>query len=230
MKINKRIYSQIQSEPFDVQQLANGGKIELHSLNSNEELYNYYAPNAKFAVWSSEDGKNYRLLLEDGYYERMRELYTTRVNQTWTNFWDEVEKGRRKVMLSIFLPSVIIAFLAATLLMVFAKKLAELPNGNVWQYVIIGLILVGFIVTNVLTNKKIDKLIRIANDKALNDIKTVVGFKHFDELMEDQQAYYNEFFKIEEDEEEQAEEPVEGQVQEEASNQESEKEETTDGE
>ena len=29
MRINKKIYNQIQSEPFDVQELDNGGKIEL---------------------------------------------------------------------------------------------------------------------------------------------------------------------------------------------------------
>ena len=212
MKINRKIYNQVQSEPFDVQELENGGKIELHSLNSTEALYNYYAPQAKFAVWSSFDGKNYRLLLEDGYYAKMRDLYTTRVNRIWINFWDVVEKGRKKIMFTLFLPSVIVAFLAAVLLMIFASKLAALPNGQIWQYVIIGAILVGFIVCNVLTNKKIDKVIRTANEKAIDDIKHVVGEKHFDELMDAQQAYYDEFFHIEDDEQEETQ-PEEQEIE-----------------
>ena len=38
MKINQKVYNSIKTEPFDVQQLSNGGTIELHSLNQNEEL------------------------------------------------------------------------------------------------------------------------------------------------------------------------------------------------
>ena len=81
MKINPKIYNSVTTEPFDVQELSNGTVIELHSLNQNEALFNEYAPKAKFAIWSSVDGKRYKLILEDTYYPRLRELYGRRVNQ-----------------------------------------------------------------------------------------------------------------------------------------------------
>ena len=211
MKINKQLYDQITSTPFEVQQISENCQVELHSMNDSETLYNTYASQAKFAVWSSKDGHNYRLLLEDGYYQRMREIYTKRVNKIWLNFWDVVEKGRRKVMLTIFLPTVLIAFAAAILLIVFSKQIAALPSGNIWQWVIIGVVMVGFIAVNVLTNRKIDKIINTANDKAVEDIKMVVGHDRFDFLMKDQQTYYDEFFHIEPEEEAPQEENQEGE-------------------
>ena len=102
MKINPKIYKSVTTEPFDTQEMENGVVVELHSLNQNESLFNQYAPKAKFAIWSSLDGKTYRLLLEDTYYPRVRELYGRRVNQVMINFWDVVEKERGKLICVCF--------------------------------------------------------------------------------------------------------------------------------
>lgn len=194
MKINAKIYSRVTTEPFDTQDLENGVTIELHSLNQNEELYNEYAPKAKFALWTSQDGKNYRLLLEDGYYQEMRELYLKRVNQVWVNFWDDVEKGRGKIMKFIFLPLTIVIFAIVIVLMFLGDKL-----GNNGQLIAMAAVLVVFIVGNVFINKKIDKLINSSNNIAVEKIKGIIGHKRFDELMEAQRVYYDKFFGIEEE-------------------------------
>ncbi len=194
MKVNAKLFDKVVTDPFDLQELDNGATVELHSLNANEELFNEYAPKAKFAVWACKNGKNYRLLIEDGYYAEMRELYGRRVNQSWVNFWDEVEKGRGKIMKIFFIPMTIIVFVVITLLMIFSEQLGE--NGQLFA---MGAVLIVFVIANVLINKKIDNLIQTSNATAVEKIKNIVGHKRFDELMDAQRVYYDKFFGIEEE-------------------------------
>lgn len=206
MKINQKIYNSVTTEPFDVQELNDGVVIELHSLNQNEMLFNEYAPKAKFAIWTCADGKHYRLLLEDTYYPRMREFYGRRVNQCMVDFWDAVEKERGKIMKFIFIPVSILVFAIFIFLMFFGHLL-----GDTGQMVAMGVTLVGFIVCNVIVNKKVEAVVNKENSEAVGKIKNIIGHKRFDELMDEQQAHYDEFFGINNEEEnaEVVEEPVE---------------------
>lgn len=190
MKLNQKLFNSVTSEPFDVQELRDGVVIELHSLNQNEVLFNEYAPKAKFAIWTCVDGKNYRLLLEDTYYPRMRELYGKRVNQCMIDFWDAVETERSKIMKFIFLPVSIIVFVIFILLMIFGPQLGDA------QMIIMAVSLVGFIVANVFVNKKVETVINKHNSEAVEKIKNIIGHKRFDELMDEQQAHYDDFFGI----------------------------------
>ena len=194
MKINQKIYNSITTEPFDTQVLSDGSTIELHSLNQNEQLFNEYAPQAKFAIWTCADGKNYRLLLEDTYYPRMREFYGRRVNQCMVDFWDIVEKERGKVMKFIFFPVSILMFVVLILLMIFGPQMGETV-----QMIIMAVSLVAFIIVNVLVNKKIEKIINDNNSIAVEKIKNIIGHKRFEELLDEQQAHYDEFFHVNED-------------------------------
>ena len=190
MKINPKIFNSVTSEPFDVQELKDGVVVELHSLNQNEALFNEYAPKAKFAIWTCTDNKTYRLLLEETYYPRTRELYGRRVNQCMIDFWDAVESERGKVMKFIFLPVSLLVFVIFILLMIFGEQL-----GNA-QMVIMTVTLIGFIVANVFVNKKVEKILNKHNSEAVEKIKNIVGHKRFDELMDEQQAHYDDFFGI----------------------------------
>ena len=191
MKINQKVYNAITSEPFDVQELNDGVTIELHSLNQNENLFNEYAPQAKFSIWSSVDGKHYRLLLEDTYYPRMREFYGRRVNQCMVDFWDVVEKERGKIMKFIFIPVSVVIFLIFILLMIFPTLF-----GETGQMIVMGVSLVGFIIINVFVNKKVEKIINDNNNIAVEKIKNIIGHDRFDELLEEQQKHYDDFFNI----------------------------------
>lgn len=191
MKINQKIYNSIKTEPFDVQQLSNGGTIELHSLNQNEELFNQYAPQAKFSIWSCVDGKNYRLLLEDTFYPRMREFYGRRVNQCMVDFWDAVEKERGKVMKFIFFPVSIAVFVVFIVLLFLQGKIDD-----TLQIVLMGGSFLAFVIANILVNKKIDKIINENNNIAVEKIKNIIGHKRFEELLDEQQAHYDEFFHV----------------------------------
>lgn len=196
MKINPKLYAAVTTEPFDRQELEDGVVVELHSLNQNEEIFNEYAPKAKFAIWTSVDGKTYRLLLEDTYYPRLRELYGRRVNQCMINFWNNVEKDRSKIMKFVFIPVSVLVFIIFILLMIFGANLDQ----NL-QTIIMGVVLVAFIIVNVIVNKKIDGYVNKHNDEAVDKIKKIIGAKRFEELLNEQQAHYDEFFQIPPDEE-----------------------------
>ena len=195
MKINHKIYDSITTEPFEVQTLADGVTVEFHSLNQNEYLFNQYAPQAKFAIWSSKEGTNYRLLLEDTYYPRMRELYGKRVNQCMIDFWNKVEKQRSKIMKRVFIPVSIIVFLG------FIASIILLGGFPDAQMIAMAVLLLAFIVVNVFVNRKIDSAVNKFNSEAVEKIKNIVGHKHFDELVDIQQAHYDEFFGITHEEE-----------------------------
>ena len=166
MRINPKIYYTVSTEPFDVQELEDGVKVELHSLNQNEALFNEYAPKAKFAIWSTIDGSCYKLLLEDSYYARLRELYGRRVNQCMVTFWKKVEVDRKRIMKFFFIPISIILVAVFTLLLFFPSAL-----GETGQLVVMGATLVGFIIANMLINKKIDGIVNKYNSEAVDKIK-----------------------------------------------------------
>ena len=197
MRINPKIYNTVVSDPFDIQELEDGTKIELHSLNENEALFNEYAPKAKFAIWSTVDGSCYKLLLEDTYYERVRELYGRRVNQCMITFWNKVEEERKRITKIFFIPISIVLAIAFIFLIFFPQVL-----GETGQLVLMGVVLVGFLFANVFLNKKLDSIVNKHNSEAVEKIKNIVGHKHFDELMEATRAHYDEFFGIEDEVEE----------------------------
>lgn len=204
MKINHKIYNTIVSTPFDVQELEDGVKIELHSLNENEALFNEYAQTkGKFSVWSSLDGKTYRLLLEDSYYARLRELYGRRVNQCMITFWNDVEKERSKVLKWFFIISGILLGGLFIFLAFFPDALDQTG-----QMIVMGVTLVGFIVVNTVINKKVDAIINKHNSIAVEKIKNIVGHDRFEQLLDETRAHYDDFFGIEEEPETQTEEVV----------------------
>jgi len=194
MKINKKLYDYVVSQPFDVQNLENGGTIELHKLNESEAIYAEYQPQGKLSVWTSKDGKNYRLLIEEGLYQVIRELHVKRCNQAWVNFWDNVEKGRKKIMLTLFLPIVIVVLGIAVAFMFLSQGWNQTT-----QLLVMGAILVVFIAGNVIVNKKIDNLINGENKKAVDAIKGIVGHERFDEIMDNQRAYYDKLYAVPDD-------------------------------
>ena len=74
-----------ENQPFEVQEF-DGRKIELFYMNDYDIILADQINKGKFAVWSSNDGFNYRLYLEKGLYEKVKELYTPEINKIWVDF------------------------------------------------------------------------------------------------------------------------------------------------
>ena len=108
---------------------------------------------------------------------------------------------RKRIMKLFFIPISIILIAVFTILLFLPSIL-----GETGQLVVMGATLVGFIISNMLINKKIDGIVNTHNSEAVEKIKNIVGHKHFEELMEETRAHYDDFFGIVEDAEEVVEE------------------------
>lgn len=201
MKINHKLFAVADGvEPIEVQEFDER-KIEIYSMDQFEGIKEEFVmKKGQFAIWSSVDGFNYRLFLEDGYHKRVKELYSQKVNQTWVNFYDTTDAISRKFSNYFVYPLMGIA-VAACVLSIFLSK--YMPSWASW--VIIGVLAVMFIAM-IFVNAKIKKVVLKENTKSRQEIIDYLGEEKFDALIEAQKSYMDEYFenlypKTEEDEE-----------------------------
>ncbi len=198
MKINERVFERLNGEAFEIQELemevskedeaVNKRKVELFYLDEYPEILDEFSRQGKFAVWSSVDGVNYRLAIETGYYETLKELYGTKVNKIWTDFWDECSKISSNFTRKIVLPGTIIVVLA--LIIFYATLRNSNPTLNNGLSIAVGVIyLFVVLVFRKLTTKKISD----ANREALEKIKKYLGNDRFEELLDAQRKYIDDY-------------------------------------
>ena len=94
-KLNIKLFKQITGEPIEVQQ-TDKGVVEIHSLN-NSVLYDEYISKGKFFFWCS-DGNVFRLVIEEGYYETLKDFFVPKVNEQWIRYYDETDAVRNQYM------------------------------------------------------------------------------------------------------------------------------------
>ena len=97
MKYNDKQFFESKTEAFEVQEMNNGSTIELHYMDE-EPFYMDNINRSRFSVWSSPNGKNYKLFIDKGLYEVTNELYTKDINEIWMEFWDKYDKMRKKFL------------------------------------------------------------------------------------------------------------------------------------
>ena len=196
MKINQKLYVLGDSlEPIEVQEF-DGRKIELYYLE-DEVVKTDFINKSQFAVWSSVDGKNYRLFLEEGYYNAVPRLYSKDVNQIWVNFWDTTEAITQKTSRFILIPMMVVC--------IGLCVASFFIPGNTASYIIIGILIAAFIamiVVNSMTRKKV----MAENMKSRDLIAGVLGQDEFDNILKTQKdymdAYYQAMYPDDEPEEE----------------------------
>jgi len=192
VKINVKYYAKITSEPFETQEI-DGKKIELHKMNDNS-FYAQFANQGRFFFWATQDGVNYRLVVEYGYYEAMKVLYTKEVNRVWISYYEESEKVRKNIFKKIILP-VMIAYIAITLLL-----FTLLDDDTHRMIALIASLAFVFIGSRFLSTSMKRKFMA-QNAEAMDKIKKIIGKKQFEKLIDVQEKYRRNFFKIEEEEE-----------------------------
>ena len=203
LRINPKAFALANdSTPVEVQEF-DGRKIEIFNLNEFEGLKDEFVMKGKFAVWSSEDGVNYRLYIEEGYHNKLKELYSQSVNKIWVDFWDVCEKITSNMSKRVIVPLTVVSVLICLSTM-FIK------NQEVSTYIMLAVIvisLVGMIFINRLSKKKIYD----ENARSVDLIKKHLGSKKFEKLLDDQKDYMDAYFDAlyPEDEEESLEETEE---------------------
>lgn len=189
MKLNERVYAQLEGEPVEVQNLE-GHDVKIYILDDYPEVLNEFINKGKFAVWSSVDGINYKLAIEKGYYDELKELYSNDVNDAWLKFWDECEVISSNFSKKIILPATAVIIVVFVVLMVLSNKL-----GSVATYLTLGLAIV-YVFTVLVLRKLTTNKINESNRKALDIIKANMGEEHFNELLERQRNYIDAYYDL----------------------------------
>ena len=202
MKLQYAIFKQL-NEPTETQQ-TDGKTVEIHSMNNTRYL-SRFAGKGQFAVWTS-DSKSYKLLVEDGYYKIMKDLYSKRVNQVWIRFYEQADKVRFGLLYKMVFPMIALSMILAVLFST-VEALSGYQN-----YALIGILAV-VLITNMLQTSIMRKKVETSRSEAVRDIKLIVGEARFNELLEQQGKYYEDYFKFEE-KVEPAQEAVEAKAEE----------------
>lgn len=210
MKINPKLYAiadpvtPVETQNFD------GRTVQLYLMDSFEGIKEEFADKkGQFAVWSSVDGFNYRVFLENGYYDKVSELYSQPVNKIWIEFWDKTDVIQRKFSLFFTYPIMAIAIILCVISIAFQAQM-----GQIGTYVTIGVLAVmfiGILVGNVFVKKKV----LAANTESRQLIIDHFGEAKFDKLIDEQKTYMDEYYdKLYPNEEETTEENKDDKVEE----------------
>ena len=185
MRINPKLFVLgNEAEPVDVQEF-DGRKVEVFMMNPFPQVKEEFINKGKFAVWSSEDGTNYRIFIEDGYYNELKPLYSQAVNKIWVDFWDTCERISRKISRCVILPITVVA-VGGCIGFSFIQ--------GIGTYLMIAVVVIAFVAMlfcSRLTRKKIAD----ANAASVELIKKVLGgTKQFDDMLDRQKNYMDSYY------------------------------------
>lgn len=196
MKINQKLYAIAEGKEPVVKQEFNDRFIEIYFMDQFEGLVEEYVHSkGQFAVWTSEDAVNYRLFIERGYYNEVKELYDEPINKIWVEFWDATDNLSKKFTRFFIYPMMLIAVILCVLSFVLPKVCSwDANTSNIFSYCIIGGLVALFIVMmvfNSFTKKKIAQ----ENAKSRKLVMDVFGEENFNALIDKQKNYMDDYFK-----------------------------------
>lgn len=184
MRINPKLYFIANEvEPLDVQEFDNR-KIEVFYMDDFDGVKEEFIGKGQFAVWASEDGVNYRIFVEKGYYETLGELYSQPVNKIWVDFWDKTDAIQKKFSRKFMIPLMVIAVLVC---------LGSFFIPVVGDWLAIGVLLV-MIVVMFIGNSKVRKSIMRENINSRDLISKHLGQNRFEKLIEAQKEYMDQYY------------------------------------
>ena len=179
MKFNAKVYSSLTGEPALIQDLGDK-RVEIFYMNDTQ-FFAQYANKGKLAVWAS-DGKNYRLLIEKGYYESVPEVYSSETNAIWTKYFDTLGSMQRKFNLIFLLIALALMGLALGLAIAFDNQTIG----------IVGLVIV--LISTMFQNGFLRKKVSSMSDNLQYDIRNSMGEKVFENAIDTQRKYYDTFY------------------------------------
>lgn len=204
MKMLPKEYSKAVGEPFRVETYK-GAKLEMFYLDDRAD-YAKFASRGRFSVWTS-DGVDYRLFVDKGYYEAVNLLYQNGVNDIWLDFTNSIYAAQKKMSTTYMLFSFII--LAVVLGASYLIQMLWPEQANNVFLVSMVVLFVGLFYSSGRQQKKLKALVDVENKKATELIRDEVGADGFQSILDAQEAYYQQYFKVEEEPETEPEADVE---------------------
>jgi hypothetical protein len=201
MKLNLKVYSQLNNEPFLTQEI-DGKMIEFHYMNDTPFLFQY-ASRGRFAIWTS-DGQNYRVLIEKKYYEALQPLYEAEVNKIWLNFLENVSSVSRKINMYFIIPTLF--------LYVIIAGLATFLFKDYTLQILLGMIVL-VVISNMIQGRIVNKKVRDENLRAQDLIRAHMGNENFEALIKAQEDHYHDYFKFQEEASQEMVEPNQEQIE-----------------
>lgn len=187
MKLNYKVYRQLTNEPFLTQEI-DGKVIEFHYMNDTPYLFQY-ASRGRFAIWTS-DGMNYKVLIEQKYYEALEDFYKPEINKIWLGFLEGVSALSKKINMLFIIPTLVLYVVIAGLATFFFKEYT--------LQILLGMIVL-VVVSNMFQGRLVNKKVREENLKAQDLIRSHMGNENFEALIKAQEDHYQEYFKFNEE-------------------------------
>ena len=175
------------SQPFETQEF-DGRTIDLYYMNDFDTAFDQNIAQGRFAMWSSQDGYNYRLYIEHGFHDELKSLYTAQVNKLWLDYWDKVDNFTKKVNFKILLP---ICILLIGLLILLTLLVKNTKVVTILQIVLAAAFIIGMFMTSSFQKRKAATF----HQEAMEAIKKEVGQNNFDRLIERQNSYIDEYLE-----------------------------------
>lgn len=187
MKLNYKVYRQLTNEPFLTQEI-DGKTIEFHYMNDTPFLFQY-AGRGRFAIWTS-DGLNYKVLIEQKYYEALEDFYRPEINKIWLGFLEGVSSLSKKINMLFIIPTLVL-YVAIAGLATFLFKEYTLQ-------ILLGMIVL-VVISNMFQGRLVNKKVREENLKAQDLIRKQMGNENFEALIKAQEDHYQAYFKFNEE-------------------------------
>lgn len=194
MKMLPRDYAKAVGTPFRVEKYKDA-TLEMYYLNDRNDFYKF-AQRGRFSVWTS-DGVNYRLFVEKGYYEAVPNLYKNEVNDIWLDFTNSIYGAQRKMSRKYMMVSMIVLLVVLGASMLLQTFWAEQAN-NIFLAAMVVLF-IGLFVSSNGQQKRLRSLVQEENKKATELIKNELGEAAFQEILDNQEKYYQKYFNTEEE-------------------------------
>lgn len=188
MKINKKYFDAINTNPIDIQE-TKAGNLRIYSMNEYPEIHSSNTAKASFTFWSNKGGNEYKLLIDEEYYNTLRPLYDAKISEVWLEFYDTLTKERNKMLLKIMLPITIVMFA-----LIILTSVLLIDNSSMRMYITV-LLLIIFFVVNRFFNIKVDKHVAAIKDKSIDKIRNILGTTKFEELLTSQEKFVEAYYK-----------------------------------
>lgn len=210
MKLNERLYEElgnlpyvepapgedyvpVPSTPIETQNV-NGHSVEIYYMNEYKDVLEEFTKQGKFAVWSSKDGKNYRLAVEKDYYEKLNELYTVDVNKEWLGFWDKCELMQKSFSRKIVIPITIVVIILFLFITSWNNIFKNAQMSDTVNMIFMFGIPVIYLIGMLFVRKTIINNITKEQQNALQKIKEFFGESKYEKLLKEQRTYIDDYF------------------------------------